>query len=67
MGRRLKLKKPKPRKSLFSGLRRTWTRSPAQQTLPSGKEYDRKKEKALARQARAAGRAREKSEAEPEL
>ena len=52
MARKPRIQKPKPRKSLFSGLRREWTRNPAPQVMKSPKDYDRKKEKKDLRDAK---------------
>jgi len=52
MNRKLRLPKPKKRKTLFSGLRREWTRNPASQVMKSEKDYDRKREKKTLRAAK---------------
>lgn len=52
MARKPRIPKPKPRKSLFSGLRREWTRNPASQVMKSPKDYDRQKEKKSLREAK---------------
>lgn len=47
-------KKPagRRRKSLFSGMRKTWTRNPAEKVIDDGKAYDRRKAKRDERRAR---------------
>lgn len=43
---------PRKRKTLFSGLRRAWSRHPATQVISSGKEYNRRRQKELAREVK---------------
>lgn len=47
-------KKPagRRRKSLFSGVRKTWARNPAEKVIDDGKAYDRRKAKRDERRAR---------------
>lgn len=47
-------KKPvgRRRKTVFSGVRKTWTRNPAEKVIDSGKAYDRRKARRDERRAR---------------
>lgn len=54
MARKPRIPKPKARKTIFSGLRRSWTRNPASQVMKSDKDYDRLREKKVLRKAKRA-------------